>query len=120
MLKVKMTATTEMYSSEVDTGVSPTKRRSRLFPENVLSSNMCRLALFELIDKLEGHEKTQSNIDSWYGLFCDTLLNEMKTKTDVSSRKGVNQQMRRTKPYWDSELKNSGMIKEGRERISKI
>lgn len=46
-----------MYSSEADTVVIPAKRRPRIFPNNFLS-NMCRLALLELVSKLEACDKT--------------------------------------------------------------
>lgn len=96
-----------MHSSEVDTVFTPTKKRPQIFPDNFLSSNMCCLALLELISKSEGHEKTQINIDNWYGLFCDIMCVEINTHFPIKpdlSHKGSHKKIGRTKPYWNAEL----------------
>ncbi len=110
LLTFKMYVPIEMYSPEVDTEVKVIKKRSTIFPDNFLFSNMSRLALVELINKVEECEKTQTNTDNWYGLFCDKLDREMNTKTqinsDFSKKKGTFKERSRAKPFWDAELKN--------------
>ncbi len=85
LLTFKMHVPIEMYSPEVDTEVKVIKKRSTIFPDNFLFSNMSRLALVELINKVEECEKTQTNIDKWYGLFCDITDREINTKTKIKS-----------------------------------
>ena len=67
MFKFKINAAIEFCSSETDSGINLSKRQPRIFPDNFLSSNMCRMALLELIGNLEG--RVQSNIDN-HGMDC--------------------------------------------------
>ena len=108
MFKFKINAAIEFCSSENDSGINLFKRRPRIFPDNFLSSNMCRMALLELMGNLEGRVITQSNIDNWYGLFCDIMDREMNknlSRKSLSGQGGIHFKVGRNKPYWNAELK---------------
>ena len=75
MFKFKINAA--ICSSENDSGINLLKRQPRIFPDDFLSSNMCRMALLEFTGNLECQVITQSNIDNWYGLFCGIMDREM-------------------------------------------
>ena len=92
--------------TEENESVSQSKKRSRTFPENVLSSDMCRFALSELIKQLESCQSTQNSVDRSYNEFCDMMILEMDKCQPKNLNKYKSKQLARcSKPFW-----NSGML----------
>ena len=70
-----------------------------------MDSDLSRLAILDIIQKIESARETQTNIDSIYEELCSTILNEMNDKipkydTSRSTHRGY----KCSKPYWNDNL----------------
>ena len=81
------------------------KYKLNKIPVNFMDRELARLALLQVIDKIENTRETQQSIDNIYENLCDTILNEMNhsiPKYNVSNR--TKKRNKNAKPYWNDAL----------------
>ena len=71
-------------------------------------SDEIRAAIMSTIEKIESLEQNQSGIDTLWGDVKSLFLNEMNKLPDLpqSNNKNLNKMLRKSQPFWDTELEN--------------
>ncbi|XP_053391424.1 uncharacterized protein LOC128554201, partial [Mercenaria mercenaria] len=86
---------------------TPTSFKYKLnhIPTDFMNRDIARLAILEVIGRIESARDTQFEIDSIYCKLCDTILNEMNhsiPRYNASNR--TKKRNKNAKPYWNEEL----------------
>ena len=94
-----------MDNYEVVNDKASDRKRYKLkaIPRDFLSSNISRLALQDIISKIESAQETQSEIDNIYSSLCDAIITEMNNcipRCDTSKK--TRKRFKTHKPYWNT------------------
>ena len=96
----------------------PKRYKLKLIPNDFFESELRKVALQNLISRIETTRETQSQLDIIYSDLCNLILDEMNDKIpifDTSNR--TRKKYRITKPFWNDTLQtswNSMCLKEKR------
>ena len=71
-------------------------------------SDEIRASIMSTIERIESLEQNQSGIDTLWGDVKSLFLNEMNKLPDLpqSNNKNLNKMLRKSQPFWDTELEN--------------
>ena len=74
-------------------------------PRDVMDSERSRIALIELISKIEGSRETQNEVDERYREFCTVVNNELNTRVpSFIGSPSTCKRYKTSKPYWNETL----------------
>jgi len=94
-------------SHYVDTGVKDNiKYNINRMPNDMFTSDVCRQALLNVINKIECNRERQADIDSCYIDLKNIIVQEMKDKIPIYHNKKDRKKHKTNKPYWNEELGN--------------
>lgn len=74
-------------------------------PDDFMDSELSRLAILSVIQKIESSRETQSNIDSIYEELCNTIWTEMNDKIPkYDTSRSTRRCYKCSKPYWNDDI----------------
>ena len=95
-----------------------TKRyKLNAIPVDFLSSNISKLALQSVIQRIESARETQNEVDDIYSTLCKLLVAEMDANIPTfDTSKRTKKRFKNTKPFWNDELAGLWHSMRDRER----
>ena len=90
--------------------------KTKNIPPDFMSSEISRIALINIITRIESTRETQEDIDSIYTDFLTSITNEMSDKLPKYRSKSTAKRHKNAKPYWNEELQKSWDIMHQKEK----
>ena len=94
----------ETGTSDEQYSTCPKFKLNRI-PDDFMESELSRLAILDIIQKIESARETQSNIDFIYEELCTTIWSEMNDKIPkYDTSRSTRRRYKCSKPYWNDGL----------------